>query len=77
MSFLFDNLGIHLSFLQMQDIERHKCTFYEKLDHLPQKPFTIRETRRSYISSDILFVSRNLNVNYLNNVNFQFSSSTI
>ena len=34
-----------------------------KLDHLPQKPFTLRETRRSYISSDILFVSMNLSVN--------------
>ena len=42
---------------------RHKCTFYEKLDHLKQKPFTLRETRHSYLSSDILFVSRNLSVN--------------
>ena len=40
---------------------RHDVT----LDHLPQKPFTLRETRCSYLSSDILFVSGNLSVNQL------------
>ena len=45
---------------------RHDVTnarFFEKLDHLQQKLFTLRKTGRSYISSDILFVSRNLSVN--------------
>ena len=44
---------------------RHDVTnarFIKKLDHLPQKPFTLRETRRSYLFSDILFVSGNLSV---------------
>ena len=48
---------------------RHDVTnarFIKKLDHLPRKPFKLHETRRSYLSNDILFVSdRNLSVNQL------------